>query len=270
VSWEPTSLYPQCYWNQRVLKKLVLERKLSPISVGIDEELDNYDECPICFLYYFGGLNRTRCCKKEICTECYIQIQKPDGPRISCPFCKMDNLSVRFVGPKSTKERREEEEEEEQYRAAERRMRETEIESDKARMEKALAAKAAEYVQSVPSPQIAIQPQSDVLASFESMSPLTPEMENLMLLEAIRLSLGNSVDMDSHDNDSNYDDNNSNSNNNNYNNNYFNSNYNNNSTNNNNTNNNNNNNYNNNAPNETDSESCDDNDEEMLTNGDSC
>ncbi len=35
-------------------------------------------ECPICFLYYPPHLNRTRCCDQSICSECFVQIKRPD------------------------------------------------------------------------------------------------------------------------------------------------------------------------------------------------
>ena len=35
-------------------------------------------ECPICFLYYPTYLNKTRCCDQPICTECFVQIKRPD------------------------------------------------------------------------------------------------------------------------------------------------------------------------------------------------
>ncbi len=35
-------------------------------------------ECPICFLYYPPYLNRTRCCDQVICSECFVQIKRPD------------------------------------------------------------------------------------------------------------------------------------------------------------------------------------------------
>ena len=35
-------------------------------------------ECPICFLYYPPYLNRTRCCDQPICSECFVQIRRPD------------------------------------------------------------------------------------------------------------------------------------------------------------------------------------------------
>jgi len=35
-------------------------------------------ECPICFLYYPPYLNSTRCCDQSICSECFVQIKRPD------------------------------------------------------------------------------------------------------------------------------------------------------------------------------------------------
>ena len=35
-------------------------------------------ECPICFLYYPKYLNKTRCCDQAICSECFVQIKRPD------------------------------------------------------------------------------------------------------------------------------------------------------------------------------------------------
>ncbi|KAI9703532.1 MAG: SNF1-interacting protein [Bogoriella megaspora] len=35
-------------------------------------------ECPICFLYYPPHLNKTRCCDQPICSECFVQIKRPD------------------------------------------------------------------------------------------------------------------------------------------------------------------------------------------------
>ncbi len=35
-------------------------------------------ECPICFLSYPPYLNHTRCCDQAICSECFVQIKRPD------------------------------------------------------------------------------------------------------------------------------------------------------------------------------------------------
>ncbi|KAL6948836.1 hypothetical protein ACO0QE_001311 [Hanseniaspora vineae] len=38
----------------------------------------NGTECPICFLYYPGPFNISRCCEQPICTECFVQIRRKD------------------------------------------------------------------------------------------------------------------------------------------------------------------------------------------------
>ena len=84
-------------------------------------------ECPICFLYYPPYLNRTRCCDQSICSECFVQIKRPDphppehadpsapprppeeistepeGSLVSepaaCPFCVQPEFGVTFDPP---------------------------------------------------------------------------------------------------------------------------------------------------------------------------
>jgi hypothetical protein len=55
--------------------------KLDPFVNGQPIEAYLYkdaSECPICFLYYPPYLNRTRCCDQPICSECFVQIKRPD------------------------------------------------------------------------------------------------------------------------------------------------------------------------------------------------
>ena len=87
-------------------------------------------ECPICFLYYPPYLNKTRCCDQAICSECFVQIKRPDphppehadptAPRPSpaenvnaevvdpeelisepaaCPFCVQPEFGVTYDPP---------------------------------------------------------------------------------------------------------------------------------------------------------------------------
>lgn len=82
-------------------------------------------ECPICFLYYPPYLNRTRCCDQPICSECFVQIKRPDphppehhddpdnptpapppeeeGLLVSepsaCPFCVTPEFGVTYEAP---------------------------------------------------------------------------------------------------------------------------------------------------------------------------
>ncbi|ORY14299.1 hypothetical protein BCR34DRAFT_599286 [Clohesyomyces aquaticus] len=84
----------------------------------------NAAECPICFMYYPPYLNRTRCCDQPICSECFVQIKRPDphppehhdppdpnnppepqedGMLVSepaaCPFCVQPEFGVTYEPP---------------------------------------------------------------------------------------------------------------------------------------------------------------------------
>ncbi|KAG9759487.1 hypothetical protein KCU73_g3365, partial [Aureobasidium melanogenum] len=78
-------------------------------------------ECPICFMYYPPYLNKTRCCDQPICSECFVQIKRPDphppehhddegnpttdeeGLLVSepaaCPFCVTPEFGVSYQPP---------------------------------------------------------------------------------------------------------------------------------------------------------------------------
>lgn len=96
-----------------------------PIEVYLYKDAS---ECPICFLYYPPYLNRTRCCDQPICSECFVQIKRPDphppdhadpnahaplpaegehseseGQLIcepsACPFCVQPEFGVTYAPP---------------------------------------------------------------------------------------------------------------------------------------------------------------------------
>ena len=80
-------------------------------------------ECPICFLTYPPYLNHTRCCDQPICSECFVQIKRPDphfpeghnendpnhnpeetaGLLVSepacCPYCTQPDFGVSYEPP---------------------------------------------------------------------------------------------------------------------------------------------------------------------------
>lgn len=75
-------------------------------------------ECPICFLYYPGPLNISRCCVQPICTECFVQIRRLDPhpphddpagqdetPHLlilepaNCPYCALPEFGVTYDAP---------------------------------------------------------------------------------------------------------------------------------------------------------------------------
>ncbi|RDW71758.1 hypothetical protein BP5796_07792 [Coleophoma crateriformis] len=79
-------------------------------------------ECPICFIYYPPYLNKTRCCDQLICSECFVQIKRPDphppehgdSPSTTpateepealvsepacCPYCQQPEFGVTYDPP---------------------------------------------------------------------------------------------------------------------------------------------------------------------------
>ncbi|KAL8766970.1 MAG: hypothetical protein Q9209_006382 [Squamulea sp. 1 TL-2023] len=84
-------------------------------------------ECPICLIYYPKFGNKTRCCDQWICSECFVQIKRPDphppehtdpsapppppvgeedgeeGELVSepatCPFCKQAEFGITYESP---------------------------------------------------------------------------------------------------------------------------------------------------------------------------
>ncbi|KAL9621229.1 MAG: hypothetical protein Q9160_004362 [Pyrenula sp. 1 TL-2023] len=97
-----------------------------PIEVHLYKDAS---ECPICFIYYPAYLNTTRCCDQPICSECFVQIKRPDphppeheqpdpnAPPLSeadrlamsdgqlvsevatCPFCKQPEFGITYSPP---------------------------------------------------------------------------------------------------------------------------------------------------------------------------
>ena len=96
-----------------------------PIEVHLYKDAS---ECPICFLYYPPYLNRTRCCDQPICSECFVQIKRPDphppehgepdsnapapaegaqpeqesqlvSEPSACPFCVQPEFGVTYASP---------------------------------------------------------------------------------------------------------------------------------------------------------------------------
>ncbi|KAJ2988745.1 hypothetical protein NUW58_g3818 [Xylaria curta] len=85
------------------------------------------EECPLCLMYYPPYLNRTRCCCQLICSECFVQIKRPephfpehhgDGPNVEdsqanpeernerlimepakCPYCTQSDFGIIYEPP---------------------------------------------------------------------------------------------------------------------------------------------------------------------------
>ncbi|KAH6692205.1 C2H2 zinc finger protein [Plectosphaerella plurivora] len=93
-----------------------------PLEVALYKDAS---ECPICFLYYPPYLNHTRCCDQAICSECFVQIKRPephfpehhgengdnDSPEETrdpellvsepsqCPYCQQAEFGVTYEPP---------------------------------------------------------------------------------------------------------------------------------------------------------------------------
>ncbi len=94
----------------------------APLSSSLGISLyKNATECPICFLYYPPNIAYTRCCNQPICTECFVQIRRPnphapivhaDSPDpppenpeelimepATCPYCVATDFGVLYYPP---------------------------------------------------------------------------------------------------------------------------------------------------------------------------
>ncbi|KAJ6834192.1 protein SIP5-like [Iris pallida] len=111
--------------DYRRLRRLIVAEKLAPCFDAADELPSSgadLEECPICFFYY-PSLNRSRCCAKGICTECFLQMKPSCVTRSAqCPFCKTSCYAVEYRGVRTEEEKDLERQEEQKVIEAKRRM----------------------------------------------------------------------------------------------------------------------------------------------------
>jgi hypothetical protein len=211
----PQGLYNHKDVDQKKLRKLILESKLAPCYPGDEETACDREECPICFLYY-PSLNRSRCCTKSICTECFLQMKVPNSTRpTQCPFCKTANYAVEYRGVKSKEEKGLEQIEEQRVIEAKIRMRKQEIQDEEERMHKRLEVSSsnanvavadveyssnavAESSTSVIEPDEIVSSQDSCATPMVRPHPATRanrddefdvDLEDIMVMEAIWLSI---------------------------------------------------------------------------------
>jgi len=138
---KPSGLYPECTWDEKIIRKLIGDGRLAARVRGNDErDQSNEVECPICFLYY-NQVNVTECCSAFCCTECFLQLKPLDGKKNSsdtssttssnkggsgkcntkvaqaecdCPFCNAPRVAVRMSTNQANLSKIAEREEEEQ------------------------------------------------------------------------------------------------------------------------------------------------------------
>ncbi|KAM0939517.1 putative transcription factor C2H2 family [Dioscorea sansibarensis] len=144
----PQGLYQHKDVDHKKLRKLILDSKLAPCYPGDEDSTLDLEECPICFLYY-PSLNRSRCCMKGICTECFLQMKPPQSSRpTQCPFCKTSNYAVEYRGMKTKEEKGMEQLEEQKVIEAQIRMRQQELQEEEERMQKRQEMSASSTIQS--------------------------------------------------------------------------------------------------------------------------
>ncbi|CAI0440822.1 unnamed protein product [Linum tenue] len=209
---KPQGLYVHKDVDHKKLRKLILESKLAPCYPGDEESCNDHEECPICFLYY-PSLNRSRCCTKGICTECFLQMKNPNSTRpTQCPFCKTSNYAVEYRGVKTKEEKGLEQIEEQRVIEAKIRMRQQELQDEEDRMHRRLESSssssniAPEEVDcgSVAVPSDASAESNEIVSSQPSIrdpalsrpnrdEDFDLDLEDIMVMEAIWLSIqGNS------------------------------------------------------------------------------
>ncbi|KAJ4798137.1 Protein SIP5 [Rhynchospora pubera] len=213
----PQGLYPHGSIDEKKLRKLILDCKLAPCYPGEDELAVDLEECPICFLYY-PSLNRSKCCAKCICTECFLQVKPHHTTRhVLCPFCKTTNYTVEYRGSKTKEEKRKEDIEEQKVIEAQIRLRQQEILDENERLQKRKNAATSSAIP-IPSeeeyrdlcgvtsslPQRAASSDGYLSSQSASLSPSSTrpspstiarngdynlDLEEVMLMEAMWLSL---------------------------------------------------------------------------------
>jgi len=190
-------LYPslQQKWDLKSIRRQISDRKVAPFYPGTPDPKSSEDEeCPICMLYYTGGLNRSLCCNHRMCTECYFSI-KPTQSSVSvqCPFCQRSNYSVCFTGPLTPEERRKQEEEEKKVHDLEAKIRQEEIERDLQRQNAKKAAQSEK--QNVVTPENPKVTDDTFIAQLKDVSLLEEnDLDDALLREAIALSLADNPD----------------------------------------------------------------------------
>ncbi|KAL1299870.1 hypothetical protein AAHE18_18G138600 [Arachis hypogaea] len=211
----PQGLYNHKDVDHKKLRKLILESKLAPCYPGDEETALDREECPICFLYY-PSLNRSRCCTKSICTECFLQMKVPNSTRpTQCPFCKTANYAVEYRGVKSKEEKGLEQIEEQRVIEAKIRMRQQELQDEEERLHKRLETGSAnvnvavadvEYSTNAAASSVSVVEHEEIVSSQDSCAtsmfrPPPPtvrtnrddefdvDLEDIMVMEAIWLSI---------------------------------------------------------------------------------
>uniref|UniRef100_A0A453T3W0 RING-type domain-containing protein n=1 Tax=Aegilops tauschii subsp. strangulata TaxID=200361 RepID=A0A453T3W0_AEGTS len=87
------------------LRRLIRSGDLAPCFDAAEED-GRAVECPICF-HFYPSLNRSKCCGKGICTECFLQLMPSKASKaVHCPFCKTAAYAVEYRGARTLSEKK--------------------------------------------------------------------------------------------------------------------------------------------------------------------
>ncbi|KAF8687209.1 hypothetical protein HU200_042877 [Digitaria exilis] len=89
------------------LHRLIRGGDLAPCFDAADDAGDGRaEECPICF-YFYPSLNRSKCCGKGICTECFLQLMpSKTSQAVHCRFCKIKSYAIEYRGAHTTRQKK--------------------------------------------------------------------------------------------------------------------------------------------------------------------
>ncbi|XP_068653239.1 E3 ubiquitin-protein ligase DA2L-like isoform X2 [Aristolochia californica] len=175
------------------LRKLILSQKLAPCFDGVEDSNPELEECPICFFYY-PSLNRSICCRKRVCTECFLQMKPSNAARpAQCPFCKCSSYAVEFRGAKTEEEKRKELAEEQKVTEAKMRIRRRESQNDLTLLVDLPSSneelQSSGDSQEIRDSSVEVPAESMVSQSPERHGALNQHYEEIMIMEAIWRSL---------------------------------------------------------------------------------
>ncbi|XP_040380678.1 E3 ubiquitin-protein ligase GW2-like [Oryza brachyantha] len=91
------------------LRRLIRSGDLAPCFDAAEDAAagaGHDEDCPICF-YFYPSLNRSKCCGKGICTECFLQLMPSKSSKVvHCPFCKTASYAVEYRGSRTKSEKK--------------------------------------------------------------------------------------------------------------------------------------------------------------------
>ncbi|XP_068648453.1 E3 ubiquitin-protein ligase DA2L-like [Aristolochia californica] len=174
------------------LRKLILSQKLAPCFDGVEDSNPDLEECPICFFYY-PSLNRSICCSKRVCTECFLQMKPSNAARpAQCPFCKCSSYAVEFRGAKTEEEKRKELAEEQKVIEAKMQIERRESQNDRAWLvdhPSSIEAQSSGDSQEIRGCCVEVPAESMVYQLPERHGEFNQHYEEILIMEAIWRSL---------------------------------------------------------------------------------